>query len=164
MIKIQELIGKPIVTLNRGEIIGKAKDVLIDPSTFEIAALVLPASSMFSKETMVVPRPVIHILGRDVILVKSNEATVRDDTLRGVASLLAVTKQMKGRQIATEKGTKVGILNDILVDDDGKIVGYDLSRVFIKGPIAESKRIPFRVTRSIGPDLIIVDSKQLESI
>jgi uncharacterized protein YrrD len=164
MIKVQDLIGKPIVTMNHGEIIGKAKDVLIDPSTYEIAALVLPATKMFSKDTMVVPRPVIHVLGQDVILVKSNEATVRDNTLRGVASLLAVTKQMKGRQVATEKGTKVGILNDILVDDNGKIVGYDLSKVFIEGPIAKSKRIPFRITRSIGPDLIIVDSKQLESI
>ena len=103
MIKILDLIGKPIVTMNRGEIIGKVKDILIDPSTFEIAALVLPPDKMFSKETLVIPRPVIHVLGRDVILVKSNEAMARDNTLRGVASLLAVSKLMKGRHIATEK-------------------------------------------------------------
>ncbi len=164
MIKTQDLIGKPIVTMNHGEIIGKVKDVLIDPTMFRVSALVLPPSKMFSKESLVVPRTVIHVFGRDVILVKSNEAMVRDNTLHSVASLLAVVRQMKGRPIATEKGVKVGILNDILIDDDGKIVGYDLSKVFIEGPVAQSKRVPFRVTRSIGRDLIIVDSKQLEAI
>lgn len=164
MIKIQDLIGKPIVTMTQGEIIGKVKDILIDPGTFEIAALVLPPSKMFSKETLVVPRTVIHVLGKDVILVKGNEATVRDNTLHGVASLLAVFGQMKGRSIATEKGVKVGVLNDILVDENGKIVGYDLAKVFIEGPVAQSKRIPFRVTRSIGKDMIIIDSNQLEAI
>jgi sporulation protein YlmC with PRC-barrel domain len=164
MIKCQDLIGKPIITMNRGEIIAKVKDVLIDPTQFEIAALVLPPSKMFSKQTMVVPNTVIHVFGKDVVLVKSNEAMVRDHTLRGVARLLAVVGQMKGCQIATEKGVKVGTLNDVLVDDDGKIVGYDLSKVFIQGPIAASKRIPFRATRSIGPDMIIVDANKIESI
>jgi len=164
MVKIQDLIGKPIVTMNRGEIIAKVKDVLIDPTRFEIAALVLPPAKMFSKETMVVPNTVIHVLGRDVILVTSNEAMVHNDTLHGVASLLAVVGDLKGCPIATEKGVKVGTLNDVLVDDSGKIVGYDLAKVSIEGPIAASKRVPFRATRSIGRDMIIVDSKQLESI
>ncbi len=164
VIKIQDLIGKPIITVNRGENIGKAKDVLIDPNKFEMAALVLPPSKLFSKETLVVPRTVIHVLGQDVILVKSKELVARDSTLPALASLLAVMGQLKGRHIATEKGVKVGVLNDILIDDGGQIVGYDLSKVFIQGPIAESKRIAVRITRSIGPDLIIIDSKQLESV
>jgi sporulation protein YlmC with PRC-barrel domain len=69
---------------------------------------------------------------------------------------------MKGRQIATEKGVRVGILNDVLVDEAGKVVGYDLSKVFVKGAVAESKQVPYEATRSVGPDLIIVDSEAIE--
>ena len=161
MIKSRDLIGRLIITVTRGEIVGKVKDVLIDPEKWEIAALVLPGKA-FRKETNIIPRGVVHLFGRDVVLVKSNEAMPRDDTLEHVASLIAVSGEMKGRQIATEKGVRVGVLNDLFVDEAGKVVAYDLAKVFVKGPIAESKEIPFHATRSVGPDLIIVDPKVID--
>lgn len=161
--KSRELIGKAIVTVTHGEVIGRVKDVLIDPERFEIVALVLPGK-VFSKGTMILPRSVVQVFGKDVILVRSNEAMPLDDSLPNVSRLLAVSGQMKGRLIATEKGVRVGVINDVLVDENGRVVGYDLARVFIKGPVAESKQVPAHVTRSIGPDLIIVDSEQLESL
>ena len=163
MIRGRDLIGRLIVTVTHGEIVGKVKDVLIDPDRFEIAALVLPTRGL-KKTVMVLPRGVIHMFGKDVVLVKSNEAMPRDNTLSSVASLIAVSGEMKGRQVATEKGVRVGLLNDVLVDEDGKVVGWDLSKVFITGPVAESKQIPFGATRSVGPDLIIVDADSLESL
>ena len=163
MFRSRDLIGRLIVTVTHGEIVGKVKDVLIDPDRFEIAALVLPGKG-FRREPMVIPRSIVHVFGQDVILVKSNEAMPRDNTLQGVASLIAVTGQMKGRQIATERGVRVGLLNDVLVDENGKVVGYDLSKVYIEGPVRESKTIPFQATRSVGPDLIIVDTDALESL
>jgi uncharacterized protein YrrD len=160
MIKSRDLIGRLIVTVTHGEIVGKVKDVLIDPDRFEIAALVLQGK-MLRRESLVIPRSVVHVFGEDVVLVKSNETMPRDDTLQNVASLIAVSGQMKGRQIATEKGVRVGILNDVLVDEAGKVVGYDLSKVFVTGDVAESKQVPFQATRSVGPDLIIVDSEAI---
>ena len=41
--------GRLIVTVTTGEIVGKVKDVLIDPETWEVAALVLPGK-MFSHD------------------------------------------------------------------------------------------------------------------
>ena len=161
MIKSRDLIGRLIVTVTRGEIVGKVKDVLIDPDNWEIAALVLPGK-VFSKETLIIPRAVVHVFGQDVVLVKSNETMPRDDTLNRVASLVAVSGQMKGRQIATEKGVKVGVLNDVMVDEAGKVVAYDLAKVFVKGSLAQSKEIPFHATRSVGPDLIIVDGNAID--
>jgi uncharacterized protein YrrD len=84
MIRSRDLIGKPLVLIASGEIIGKVKDVLVDPDRFEIAALVLPGK-LFSKATMVLPRNVVQVFGRDVILIKGNEAMPRDDSLDRVA-------------------------------------------------------------------------------
>jgi uncharacterized protein YrrD len=157
MIKSRDLIGKPLVLIASGEIIGKVKDVLVDPERFEIAALVLPGK-LLSKVTMVLPRSAVQVFGKDVILIKGNEAMVRDDSLDRVASLIAVSGQLKGRSVATEKGVRVGILNDVWVDENGKVVSYDLAKVLVEGPLAESKQIPLGATRSMGRDLIIVDS------
>jgi uncharacterized protein YrrD len=154
------MIGRPIVTLQHGEIIGKVKDILIDPDQYEIAALVLPGK-LFSRKTMVLPRHQVHVFGRDVILVKSNEAMPRDNTLENVSSLVAVLKQMKGRAVVTEDGERIGIVDDVLIDEKGRVVSYALRRVAVEGPIAKLKRIPLDFTRSMGPDVIIVDSSAL---
>jgi uncharacterized protein YrrD len=162
MIKSRDLVGKPLVTITHGEIIGKVKDVLIDPEKFEIAALVLQGG-IFKRGTTIFPRSIVHVFGKDVILVKSNEAMRRDNELDHVASLIAVAGQMRGRPVATETGVRIGIVNDMVVDETGKVVGYDLARVFVKGSLAESKQIPLAATRSLGPDLVIVDTDLIES-
>ena len=160
MIKSKHMIGKPLVTIQHGEIIGKVKDVLIDPERYEIAALVVPGK-LFSRKTMVLPRSEVHVFGADVILVKSNEVTVRDDTLENVSSLIAARKQLKGQAVVTEQGLRVGIVDDLYIDEGGRVVSYALSKVYVKGPIASSKQIPLGHTRSLGLDVVIVDSKSL---
>jgi len=123
---------------------------------------VLPGK-IFSRKTMVLARHLVHVFGKDVILVRSNEVMPRDDTLKGVSSLLGVSKQMKGQEIVTEQGVRIGIVGDVLVNKEGKVVGYDLAKVFIEGPISKSRQIPLAATRSLGPDMIIVDSSVLET-
>ena len=160
MIRSRNIIGKPLVTITHGEIIGKVKDVLIDPDRYEIAALVLPGK-LFSRKTMVLPRHQIHVFGKDVILVKSNEAMPRDDTLENVSSLLAVAKQMQGQEIVTEEGLRIGEVDDVLIDEKGRVVSYALKKISVEGPVAQTKRIPLSFTRTLGPDVIIVDSSAL---
>ena len=162
MIKSRDIIGKPMITIQHGEIIGKVKDVLIDPDRYEIAALVLPGK-LFSRKTMVLPRHQVHVFGKDVILVKSNEAMPRDDTLENVSSLIAVTKQMRGQAVVTEQGLRIGVVDDVLINEQGKVVSYALTKVAVEGPIAESKRIPLSYMRTLGPDVIIVDSSALSA-
>ena len=160
MIKSREIIGKPMITIQHGEMIGKVKDVLIDPDRYEIAALVLPGK-LLSRKTMILPRHQVQVFGVDAILVKSNEAMPRDDTLQNVASLIAVTKQMRGQAIVTEQGLRIGIVDDVWIDERGKVVSYALTKVAVEGPVAKTKRIPLSFTRTLGPDVIIVDSSAL---
>jgi uncharacterized protein YrrD len=160
MIKSRELLGKPIVTIQHGKIIGKVRDVLIDPGRYEIAALVLPGK-LLSRKTMVLPRHQVLVFGEDVVLVKSNEAMPRDDTLENVSSLIAVSRQMRGQEVVTEQGMRIGVVDDVLVNEKGRLVSYALKRVAVEGPVAASRRIPLGYTRTLGPDVIIVDSSAL---
>ena len=162
MIKSKDLLGKPIVTIQHGKIIGKVRDVLIDPERYEIAALVLPGKfRLFGARTLVLPRHQILVFGEDVVLVKSNEAMPRDDTLENVSSLIAVSRQMRGQEVVTEQGMRIGVVDDVLINEKGRMVSYALKRVSVEGPVAASKRIPLGYTRTLGPDVIIVDSSAL---
>ncbi len=53
-------------------------------------------------------------------------------------------------------GTRIGELNDVVVNAEGQLIAYDLGRVFIESLSAESKRIPADITQSFGQDVLIV--------
>jgi hypothetical protein len=48
-----------------------------------------------------------------------------------------------------------------LIDNRGRLVGYDLSKVDISGPIAKSKRIGVEATHALGPDVLVVGENKL---
>ena len=41
----------------------------------------------------------------------------------------------------TTGGTKVGVIGDAILDEEGRIRAFSLSRVFVEGPVAESRTI-----------------------
>jgi hypothetical protein len=48
-----------------------------------------------------------------------------------------------------------------VIDSEGNIVGYDLGKVFIQGPIAQSKRISVEATYALGADVLVIDQGKL---
>jgi uncharacterized protein YrrD len=48
----------------------------------------------------------------------------------------------------------------VIIDNHGHIRGYELSQVFIEGPLAEQKRITADATHSLGKDVLIVNTVQ----
>jgi hypothetical protein len=43
------------------------------------------------------------------------------------------------REVDTPGGTKVAKIGDILLDEEARVVGFSLGRVFVAGPVAEQK-------------------------
>jgi hypothetical protein len=57
---------------------------------------------------------------------------------------------------------RIGQLNDVVIDNQGRLIAYDLAQVYVEGPLAESKRIPVEATHSLGPDVLIIDMNRIE--
>lgn len=65
----------------------------------------------------------------------------------------------KGRDVISIDGTRIGDLDDVVVNTEGQLIAYDLydlAQVFIEDPMLASKRIPAEATRSFGQDVVIV--------
>jgi len=50
--------------------------------------------------------------------------------------------KLKGRDIETHGGTKVGTVGDIAIGEEANITGFALARVFVEGPVEESGFVP----------------------
>jgi uncharacterized protein YrrD len=116
---------------------------------------------LLSRTTKVVPASAVQVWGEDIILVSGPDIFVNRDALPCHDQCLSVVNQINGREVVGQDGTRIGVLNDVLIDNRGHLVGYDLSRVDITGPVAKSKRIGMEATHALGPDVLVVDESKL---
>jgi len=72
-----------------------------------------------------------------------------------------VLDHIKNKDVLNTKGEQIVTLNDVFVELDANIVGYDLSNVLVDGPVAKSKRINVHATKAFGPDALIIDTSKI---
>jgi sporulation protein YlmC with PRC-barrel domain len=59
--------------------------------------------------------------------------------------------------VVSAEGLHIGVLDDVVIDTQGRVVEYALSQVFVEGLVAELNRIPVEMTRSLGEDVLVLD-------
>jgi uncharacterized protein YrrD len=156
----QDLIGKSIVSRSDGQKVGDVSDVIIDRDSLQIAAIAISKGGFFNREITAVPADQVSIWGKDVILVDHSEVVRKEDQIPGRDKWLHVSSDIRGRSVVSVDGTRIGQISDVVVDSQGRIVGYDLSQVYVSGPLAKSKRIPSTATHALGKDVLIVNTIQ----
>ncbi|GAB4535755.1 MAG: hypothetical protein Kow0063_20370 [Anaerolineae bacterium] len=164
----QALQGKPVVSVTNGKIIAKVLDVLMDPDSLQLAAVVTSKGGLLSREkdVEVIPSPEVQVWGQDVVLVSRPDVIVKKSELPGSEKWLSVTDRIKGHDVISTEGQRIGKLNDVVVDNRGQLVGYDLVQAFVfsGGPSAGLKRITARATSSLGQDVLILDAAQIAPV
>lgn len=156
----KQLNGKAIVDIHNGEKIGQISDVLFNPNTLRVAALMISQGGLLNRDEEAFPADNVQVWGKDVVLVnRSNQMGV--DRVTGVDQFVKLSDQLRGRYVVSTDGERVGQIEDVLLGDRGQLVGYELSQVFVQGPLVESKRIPVDATSSLGKDVLIVDLSKI---
>jgi uncharacterized protein YrrD len=158
----REYHGKPVVSVTTGEIIASVSDVMIDPKSIRAAALVISHGGLLKPTTELIPDRDIQVWGEDVILVSKSDVTKKREALPEEANWLQVGTQLSGRQVISTDGARIGRLNDVVMDTNGRVIGYDLAEVDMEGPVAETKRIAVEATQAFGQDVLIVDASRME--
>jgi sporulation protein YlmC with PRC-barrel domain len=73
----------------------------------------------------------------------------------------SVDEDIKGKNVLNTKGEQIAELDDVVIDSNARIVGYHLSKVFMEGPVADTKRIHVKTTEVLGADALIIDTSKL---
>jgi sporulation protein YlmC with PRC-barrel domain len=48
---------------------------------------------------------------------------------------------IRGREIQTDGGTRLGVVEDVILDLDLQVLGLQLGKVYVQGPLAQKKAI-----------------------
>ncbi len=124
--KAREIIGLPVVTMNRGTKIYDVEDLVLDPERSQVLALVVQEKAMFHS-ARAIPFGRINVIGQDAVVIPDGKAVIqvnRDPVLRRLYTGMCV----RGLRVLTDDGSRLGTVDDMLVDTKtGEIKGYHVS-------------------------------------
>ena len=126
MKKTQEIIGLPIISISDGMEIGKAKNVIINADKGTVDYIVVD-SGMHVLSVRVIPTGNVLGIGEYALTIE-NEGAINDiGKVPSAIDLIQKNIQVRGTKVLTKKGSLIGEIGDIFVDDNQncRIVGLE---------------------------------------
>ena len=159
----KDLIGKPIFSISNGRQLGTVKDLYLDTGLNLVTGVFLGPQRLFSRKSLLIERSNVMVFGVDAILAKHSEA-VTDSSKAAEWAKWMRRDRIQGRQVATVGETKVGTIDDVILDEAMRIIGFRLLRVFVEGPIAENRAVVREAVIEAGneDDVMIIDLSKAE--
>lgn len=136
----KEQSGKPLISLTEGKDLGEIKGLYIDRDMRRLAAVFMGTEGIINRKPMAVAFDDIHVMGVDAWLVSQSDAVKPLEELADSVSFV-LANDLHGREIQTEGGTKLCTVDDVILDGEGRVLGFSLAKVFAQGPLAEKKAI-----------------------
>lgn len=169
MQSVTEFKGKTIVTISEGKDLGTLDDILIDPDSMEIAALVTSYGWLPWHDLKTIPADDVRVWGEDAILVDAAEGIKKEQELPGTEKWLSVSNDIIGRDVISVDGDKVGEVSEILMDSAGELIGFQLSqigyaldKVLAEGPGPKPDWIPGEAVHSMGQDVLVIYTEKIK--
>jgi sporulation protein YlmC with PRC-barrel domain len=159
----KDLLDKPIYSTTDGRFVGKVKDLYLDSNLERIVGLYLGSEGIFSRKDLMVSRDQVTLFGLDVVLATGSDIVLDVTEVPDLDSWVR-RQDMSGRDVSTTGGTRVGVISDILVSDEGAVLGFKLGRTFVEGPITRKQAVAREVVVDTGgaDGVMTIDLAQAE--
>lgn len=126
MKKTQKILGLPIISISDGMEVGKVKSIIINADRGAIDYIVVDSGiQIFSAR--VIPTEDILGIGEYALTIENEEVITDISKIPSAIQLLQKDIRVKGTKVLTKKGSLIGEIGDIYVDEnDGcKITGLE---------------------------------------
>lgn len=137
----KDFLKKPVITIDEGRFLGEVKDLYVDEDLDWLAGIHLGTEGLLRRKSLVISRDAVIVFGIDAILVKHRDVVKNEDDVEEAEKWVRLG-DLQGRPVDTPGGTKVGVLGDVVLDQEARITGFYLSKVFVEGTIAADPQIP----------------------
>jgi uncharacterized protein YrrD len=140
MITSKEHTSKPIISITDGKKLGEVKDLYLDQEMRQVAAVFLGKEGFISRKTLAIVRSAVQIYGIDAWLVSGSDIVMQLEEIPDSGTFTLVG-ELRGRELQTEGGTKIGVIDHVILDNQARVLGFGLGKVYAQGPLAERKTI-----------------------
>lgn len=159
----RSIIGTKVMNKTTAEDIGEVKDVVFNPTTGRIEALILDEGGWFS-DAKILPFSDVFFAGEDRVIIETNSAIKKGGEVTSrISSLVQENEYIKNSSVITEHGKKLGKVIDILFDRaTGKVEQVEVSEGFFSSIMSGTKTVNLRDIESVGDTLIVRDVTEVK--
>lgn len=157
-----ELIGKPIVSGDRGEKIGAVEDVLIDTDRGSAVAFVVGGG--FLKSDHLLPYAEVQVLGTDVLIARSASGVVDAAVWKQRNQAARRVSHLKNLRVITHSGRDVGGLSDVYLDDAGGVAAYDVTQREFANIVRRHTQLARSSEIVVGQDALVVPDSVADAL
>lgn len=165
MITSKEHSNKPIISITDGKKLGEVKDLYLDQEMRQIAAVFLGKEGLINRKTLMIARSAVQVYGIDAWLVSGSDIVIGPEGIPESGAFTLVG-DLRGREIQTEGGTKIGVIDHVILDNQAHVLGFGLGKVYSQGPLAERKAIARESVINLGnaQEPMTINLAQAESL
>ncbi len=156
MYKGKNIIGKPIVSIESGEMLDKIRDIFFDAQNKKILGFLADEGGLLSS-ARILPFESVHVIGPDGILVPTADAITRAKDAAHAEAIMNEDNVVVGTKIMTDDGKDLGKINDIFFDElTGTIEGYEVTGGIFADAVSGKSYLPSPGSFRIGKDVAFV--------
>ena len=126
MIRAYELMGRPVITVDEGVIVGETAGVIIDTASTDVAALIVNVIGRFTPPKAV-PYALIQGIGDDAVIIENASSLADFGAVPEILDMGRPDSEIRGVRAITRTGRLLGTVADLMIDlDAGKVVAYEI--------------------------------------
>lgn len=153
MKKSVHILGLPIISITEGKELGISKSLVIDAAKGMITALVIEDEDWY-RGVKILPYTSVIAIGDDAVTITSSESILSVDEATEFEPLLTANIKVIATKAITKSGSIHGIVNEIIVDDNGSIAKCE-----IKTPTGEITEVSAEQVSVFGKQVTVIDSE-----
>jgi uncharacterized protein YrrD len=155
MLKASDVIGRQITVRDGGQIVGKIKDLVVDPTGLQVIGIVL-SDGMFSAPRVVAWKAV-QAFGPDTVVIDVAASVVKAEAIPEIKAVLDKKTKIKGLKLLTTAGKELGKIADFTFDETtASITGYELSSGLFSSAFDGTPFLPTPPSIELGEDVAFV--------
>jgi uncharacterized protein YrrD len=155
MERAKDYVGKPVISVTEGRNVGTVKDVYLDSQLTGVVGIYLGSEGLLSRKELCIDRETVAVFGVDAVLVTGDDVVI-DAGPACEANTWLRRDDLPGRMVATAGGTQVGTIDDVIVDDEMRVVGIQLGRIYVEGPATQNRSIIREAILDVGGETAMI--------
>ncbi|MBI1902510.1 MAG: PRC-barrel domain-containing protein [Planctomycetia bacterium] len=159
MCKGNQIIGLPVIAVDRGVEVEQVKDLVVDRAHKRVVALLVEKGGWFGAPARVLPLRDVQAFGEDAVMVRSSEAIVEAGKVADIQEALDRHLRLKGTKLISSEGRELGTIRDIDFDPrTGDVKSFEVSRGVLADMISGRSVVSASDDAVVGDDAVVVSA------
>lgn len=159
MLRGNNVIGMPVVAVDRGAEVDHVRDLVLDRNSRRVVALLIEKEGWFNGQARVLPLSRVQAFGPSAIMVQSAGEIVPAEQAPDIQEAIAGHAKCAGASLMTFDGRKLGTVKDIEFDEKtGRIGAFEVSGGIVEDVVSGRSLVRPGDNLVVGEELVIVGS------